>query len=147
MTQVTVSINGRKYGIECDENDRERVLALAGYVDGKIREIRQEGAATSDAHLLVLASLVLADTISEQHEALQTRDIQIAELQNQNSSMANKISELTAYIENSEKNSGQHLNGDLSNVSDTSENRKIVMEALASLSQRLDNIADRVQKV
>lgn len=65
MTEVNLTINGRNYGVDCDPGQEHRVLELAAYVDERVRQIAKAGAAQNDAHLLVLASLVLADELSE----------------------------------------------------------------------------------
>lgn len=63
MAEVNVTINGRTYGIACDDGQEQRVLDLGKYVDERLREISRAGAASSESHLMVLTSLVLADEI------------------------------------------------------------------------------------
>ena len=63
MAEVNVTINGRTFGIACDDGQEQRVLDLGKYVDERLREISKAGAAHNDAHLLVLTSLVLADEV------------------------------------------------------------------------------------
>lgn len=63
MSEVNVTLNGRSYGIACDKGQEQRVLDLAEYVDGRLREIAQAGAASNEAHLLVLTSIIMADEI------------------------------------------------------------------------------------
>lgn len=63
MAEVNVFINGRSYGIACDDGQEQRVLDLSRYVDSRVKEIAKAGAATTEGHLLVLASILLADEI------------------------------------------------------------------------------------
>ncbi len=63
MAEVNLSINGRNYGIACDDGQEARVRELGGYVDDRLRDISGAGAAASENHLLVLTALVLADEI------------------------------------------------------------------------------------
>ncbi len=63
MAEVNLSINGRKYGVACDDGQEGRVLDLGRYVDDRLKEISKAGAAASETHLLVLTALVLADEI------------------------------------------------------------------------------------
>lgn len=63
MAEVNVTINGRTYGIACDDGQEQRVLDLGKYVDERLKEIAKAGAASNESHLLVLTSLVLADEI------------------------------------------------------------------------------------
>ena len=65
MAEVTLKINGRGYGLTCDPGQEQRIVDLSHYVDSRLQDIAKAGAATNDAHLLVLTSLVLADEIYE----------------------------------------------------------------------------------
>jgi cell division protein ZapA len=71
MGEVNITIKGKSYGIACDDGQEHRVAHMGQYVDGRLREIASAGAASSDAHLLVLTSLVLADEIHELRNVLQ----------------------------------------------------------------------------
>lgn len=63
MAEVNLSINGKSYPILCDDGQEARIQQLAGYIDQRLQDILQSGAATNDNHLLVLTSLILADEI------------------------------------------------------------------------------------
>ena len=63
MAEVTLNINGRNYGITCDDGQEQRVIDLGAYVDQRMREIAGAGAATNDSHLLVLTALMLSDEV------------------------------------------------------------------------------------
>lgn len=71
MAQVTIDINGLRYGIACDDGQEGRVQALAKYINGRLKEIAGAGAASTEAHLLVLTALVLADELFEVREQLE----------------------------------------------------------------------------
>ena len=70
MSEITISINGRSYDITCDKGQEGRVLDLATYVDQRVREISQSGAAYNDSHLLVLATLFLSNELLEAREGV-----------------------------------------------------------------------------
>ena len=70
MSEITISINGRNYDITCDKGQEGRVLDLATYVDQRVRDISQSGAAYNDSHLLVLATLFLSNEILEAREGV-----------------------------------------------------------------------------
>lgn len=70
MGEVNLSIHGKSYGIACDDGQEGRVADLGRYVDVRLREIAASGAASSDAHLLVLTALMMADEIYEMREAM-----------------------------------------------------------------------------
>lgn len=63
MAEVNVTINGRTFGIACDDGQEQRVLDLGKYVDERLRDISRAGAANNESHLMVLTSLVLADEV------------------------------------------------------------------------------------
>ena len=70
MAQVNLTINGRSFGMECDDGQEQRVQDLGTYVDAKIKNIAEAGAASNENHLLVLTSLMLADEVHELRENL-----------------------------------------------------------------------------
>lgn len=65
MAEISITINGRNYGIACDDGQEKRVQELARFVDGRLKEIARAGAATNESHLLVLTSIILADEIAD----------------------------------------------------------------------------------
>lgn len=71
MTEVSVNIHGRQYGITCDEGQESRVQQLGAYVDDKVRDMAAAGAASNDTQLLVLASILMADELFELRDQVQ----------------------------------------------------------------------------
>lgn len=69
MGEVNLEINGRSYGIVCDDGQEDRVAEVGQYVNQRARDIAAAGAAANDTHLLALTSLLLADEIKELHES------------------------------------------------------------------------------
>lgn len=65
MSEISITINGRNYGIACDDGQEKRVQELARYVDMRLREIARAGAASNESHLLVLTTIILADEIAD----------------------------------------------------------------------------------
>lgn len=72
MGQVTVSINGRKYQIACDDGQEAHLTRLGGYVDKRISELVASIGQIGDARLLVMASLLVADELSDAYAELET---------------------------------------------------------------------------
>ena len=68
MPDVNISINGHIYEIGCDDGQEDRIQDLASYIDHRLQQIARSGAAASDAHLMVLTSLVLADELFDVRE-------------------------------------------------------------------------------
>ena len=69
MGEVNLDINGRSYGIVCDDGQEERVAEVGQYVNQRAQDIAAAGAAANDTHLLALTSLLLADEIKELHDS------------------------------------------------------------------------------
>lgn len=67
MAEVTVSIGGRNYPIRCDDGQEERVRALAARINAEAKAF--EGAAISEARLLMMSALMIADKLDEAETA------------------------------------------------------------------------------
>lgn len=64
MNTVTVKINGMEYNLKGKEN-QEYLLQLAGYVDGKLREIMNKNSKLSSTAVAVLTCLNIGDELSK----------------------------------------------------------------------------------
>ena len=65
MAQVTVKINGRQYDISCNDGEEAHVTLLSEYVNRRVAELVANVRQVGDARLLVMASLLIADELSE----------------------------------------------------------------------------------
>ena len=63
MSQVSVTIDGRKYRLACNEGEEARLELLAGLVDEKIGEMRKTFGEIGDQRLVIMAALTLADSL------------------------------------------------------------------------------------
>lgn len=95
MGEVNLMINGRAYSITCDDGQEQRVNNLGLYVDSRVKEIAKAGAATNETHLLVLASLMLADEVYDLREGVAP----VANGANQNEDEALVISAIDSLAE------------------------------------------------
>ncbi|MGH6798660.1 MAG: cell division protein ZapA, partial [Roseiarcus sp.] len=57
MTQVSVTIDGRKYRLACNEGEEARLESLAGMIDDKIGEMRAAFGEIGDQRLVIMAAL------------------------------------------------------------------------------------------
>lgn len=76
MARVDIRLNGRLYPIACDDGQEDRVREVAAFVDGKLEEIKGISPNATDMHLLVMASLMVADELIDTNaetEALRDR--------------------------------------------------------------------------
>ncbi len=120
MPEVTLKINGRGYGLACEAGQEQRLSDLSYYVDSRLKDIAAAGAATNEAHLLVLTSLVLADEIYEMRE-------QMSELQEDMRQM-----NLTAPVSTT---SSAGMNG---------QEEVMIAGAIEHLAEKIEQIATRV---
>lgn len=74
MSQIDVSINGRKYKISCDDGQEDHLVQLGAMVDKRVSELVAGVGQIGDNRLLVMASLLLADDLAEAQARLQTGD-------------------------------------------------------------------------
>lgn len=73
MAQIDVTINGRSYRIACDDGQEDHILKLADYVDRRVAELVSALGQAGEARLLVMASLLIADELSEAFAQLQAK--------------------------------------------------------------------------
>ena len=65
MAQVDIEVNGRAYRLLCEDGQEERLRELAAYVDGRLRQLTGGGKLGSDAQMMLMTCLVLADELQE----------------------------------------------------------------------------------
>jgi cell division protein ZapA len=70
MGQVILTVNGRPFGVTCDDGQEARIRRLGEYVDAKVAEFVRSVGQVGDARLLLLAALVIADELAEANESL-----------------------------------------------------------------------------
>ena len=64
MPTVEIMVNGRRHMMQCGEGEEARVRQLASYVDRRVTDLAR-GAQAGDARLLLMASLMVADELSD----------------------------------------------------------------------------------
>jgi cell division protein ZapA len=72
LARVSVTINGRKYQIACEDGQEAHLARLASYVDNRISELVASVGQIGDSQLLVMASLLIADEMSDAYRELET---------------------------------------------------------------------------
>ncbi len=81
MAQVIVQINGKPYGVGCEDGQEAHVRALAEVIDAKIAEIAHEAGALGETRLMLLGGLMLADEVGQLKSALAAANARIAHLE------------------------------------------------------------------
>jgi cell division protein ZapA len=65
MPTIEVLVNGRRHAVQCGAGEEARVRQLASYVDRRIADLARGQTQVGDARLLLMASLVVADELSD----------------------------------------------------------------------------------
>ncbi|WP_417783878.1 cell division protein ZapA [Terasakiella pusilla] len=76
MASVSVTINGRRYEIACDEGQEAQLSRLGRYVDDRVRQLAAAVGQLGDTRLMVMTSLLLADELSEKNDELEAYKVE-----------------------------------------------------------------------
>jgi len=102
MAQVGVHINGRKYQISCDDGQEAHLSRLGNYIDNRVKELVAAVGQVGDAQLLVMASLLVADELSDAYAELdvaRSADSTAAAKQTAESDLSENLENLAERIE------------------------------------------------
>ena len=101
MPQLSITVNSIPYTVTCDDGQEAQLRDLAKYVDAKIEQLRGAIGHVGEAKLLLLASLMIADELSEAYahidkiQAQKSESVPVLKA----SEIAGKIEGLTGVIE------------------------------------------------
>lgn len=77
MAEVSLKINGKSYGIACDDGQEPRLMELGRFIDTRLREIASAGAAGNEMHLMILSALMTADELFDLRDQVNALQIQV----------------------------------------------------------------------
>jgi cell division protein ZapA len=81
MSQVSVTINGRKFRMACEDGQENRLTQLAADLDQRIEQLRARFGEIGDTRLTVMAALTVADELVEVGGKLRRLEAELASLQ------------------------------------------------------------------
>jgi cell division protein ZapA len=81
MPEVSVTINGRKFRLGCDDGQEDHLMNLARDLDSRIEGLRKEYGEVGDSRLAVLAALRIADALADTREHIKRLEDELAALQ------------------------------------------------------------------
>jgi cell division protein ZapA len=81
MSQVTVTINGRHFRMNCEDGQESHLTGLAAELDQRIERLRAKFGEIGDTRLTVMAALTVADELAEMGKRLQRIEAELAALQ------------------------------------------------------------------
>jgi cell division protein ZapA len=70
--QVSITIRGRPYQIACDEGQEAHLARLGRFLDQRAEQLNLATGSISDAMLLVMVGLVVADELTDTVSELET---------------------------------------------------------------------------
>lgn len=73
MSEVSVTINGRRYQIACDDGQEAHLTRLAIYIDQRVTELVAAIGQVGEGRLLVMASLLIADELSDAYSKMEDK--------------------------------------------------------------------------
>ena len=71
MAEVTMTLNGRTYRLECDDGEEEHLLGLSEVVGARLRAHQEQFGQVGDERLLLMTALTIADELSETQSKLE----------------------------------------------------------------------------
>lgn len=122
MAEVNLTIDGRVYGIACDDGQERRVQQLGGYIDQRLREISHGSGASSKSQLMVLTALLLADEVFDLRANL-------TQVSNENQQLQQAPATNPVVYQGLTPDDEQHLSG-----------------AISKLAARVEKLTSRVQR-
>jgi cell division protein ZapA len=79
MGQVSVTLNGRTYRLECGAGEETHLIALAEYLGSHVDTMRRKFGQVGDDRLILMASLLVTDELWETRRQLQELKTALAE--------------------------------------------------------------------
>ncbi|MBV8795794.1 MAG: cell division protein ZapA [Hyphomicrobiales bacterium] len=99
MSEVSVTIGGRKFRFACNEGEEARLESLAGMMDEKIGEMRAASGEIGDQRLVMMAALAIADNLTEARETAEAERKRSEASEQRAQAMASRLDELGSRLE------------------------------------------------
>ena len=85
MGQVSVTLNGRTYRLECGAGEEAHLIALAEYLGSSVDTMKRKFGQVGDDRLILMASLMVTDELWELRRQMQELKTAMAELRHHRS--------------------------------------------------------------
>ena len=99
MTQISVTIDGRKYRLACNEGEEARLESLARLIDDKIGEMRKTFGEIGDQRLVIMAALTIADNLAEARDEAAAERKRSEDAEQRAQTIASSLDELGSRLE------------------------------------------------
>ena len=95
MSEVEISIGGKRYTIACNSGEEKDVLAASEELDKEAKNIMNSIGKVADVKLLLMAGLMIGGRLKSVEKELYGKSNEIVELQNKILTLKNKNQKLT----------------------------------------------------
>lgn len=100
MGKVTVTINRQRYDFTCDDGQEKHLMEMAELVNRRVQDLASSLGQVGETKLLVMASLLLADELSDAYRQLEGRDaMSAAQSEAALSEVAQRLDRLAARLQ------------------------------------------------
>lgn len=83
LGNIQIDINGRKYGIGCDDGQEDHIIKLSRHFDNHVRNLAQNVGQIGDQKLFLMAALLLADEANDLKLKLDSTEAELARIRDQ----------------------------------------------------------------
>ncbi|GBE43050.1 cell division protein ZapA [bacterium BMS3Bbin10] len=102
MAEVTITLNGRTYRLECGDGEEEHLLSLSDKVGECLGALQKQFGQVGDDRLLLMSALTIADELNEAQKTVENLEAELAgarnEVADQFSTAAGRIEVLSAAL-------------------------------------------------
>jgi len=71
MAKVSLTINGRKYALGCEEGEEERLHRLGEKLDARVAQMANQFGQIGDLRLLVMAGITMLDELEDVSQSVE----------------------------------------------------------------------------
>ena len=137
MSEVEISVGGRRYTIACNPGEEKDVLLASEKLDKEAQHIVKNIGKVADVKLLLMAGLMIAGRLKTVEKELSIKSEEISELQNSLLSQKEKNQRLTSLENDSQLN--DNLENNLENK-DLNIDEDSFQKILSSINGRLSSL-------
>lgn len=95
MGKVSLDINGRKYGMGCEDGEEDRLLRLGQKLDDRVNAMANQFGQIGDIRLMVMAGITLLDELEDMNNNIDAQvDRKTGELRSENTKLITSIERL-----------------------------------------------------
>ena len=106
MGQISVTLNGRTYRLECGEGEEAHLIELAEYLGTHVKDMKRKFGQVGDDRLILMASLVVLDELWELRRQMAQMKIAMAEARRED--LAGRVSSVAQRLELLNERFGVH---------------------------------------